>query len=260
MLEAVGRRLRRPHGRRPRPSRTSRWARSSAPRSATGASATSPWPRSTAARWSLGGGRPAGLDKGYYFEPTVLDLPDNANPAAQEEIFGPVLGVIGYDDLDDAVRIANDSVYGLSAQVYGADVGGGDRRRPAAAHRRGQRQHRGVQRLRPGRWLQAERPRARAGPGRHPRLPGSQAHGDRRAAMSGSTSMVRLVVGRPRAVHGHRHVHRLRAGTFAHDDETKAVVVDPTGDDHRRRPQRRRRVSDRAALHLDDERRSVTQP
>jgi acyl-CoA reductase-like NAD-dependent aldehyde dehydrogenase len=70
----------------------------------------------------VGGGRPAGLDRGYYFEPTVLDLPDNANPAAQEEIFGPVLSVIGYRDLDDAVRIANDSVYGLSGQVYGADV------------------------------------------------------------------------------------------------------------------------------------------
>ncbi len=69
-----------------------------------------------------GGHRPAGLDKGYYFEPTVLDLPDNGNPAAQEEIFGPVIGVLSYDDLDDAVRIANDSVYGLSAQVYGADV------------------------------------------------------------------------------------------------------------------------------------------
>ena len=69
-----------------------------------------------------GGGRPSGLDKGYYFEPTVLDLPDNSNPAAQEEIFGPVLGVIGYDDIDDAVRIANDSVYGLSSQVYGANT------------------------------------------------------------------------------------------------------------------------------------------
>jgi acyl-CoA reductase-like NAD-dependent aldehyde dehydrogenase len=69
-----------------------------------------------------GGSRPEGLDKGYYFEPTVLDLPDNGNPAAQEEIFGPVIGVLSYDDLDEAVRIANDSVYGLSAQVYGADV------------------------------------------------------------------------------------------------------------------------------------------
>ena len=69
-----------------------------------------------------GGGRPAGLDRGYYFEPTVLDLPDNSNPAAQEEIFGPVIGVIGYRDIDDAVRIANDSVYGLSSQVYGVDT------------------------------------------------------------------------------------------------------------------------------------------
>ncbi|GGL13411.1 aldehyde dehydrogenase family protein [Nocardia jinanensis] len=70
----------------------------------------------------FGGGRPAGLERGYYFEPTVLDLPDNDNPAAREEIFGPVIGVIGYRDIDDAVRIANDSDYGLSGQVYGADV------------------------------------------------------------------------------------------------------------------------------------------
>ena len=69
-----------------------------------------------------GGGRPAGLDRGYFFEPTVLDLPSNANPAAQEEIFGPVIGVLGYRDLDDAVAIANDSIYGLSGQVYGADT------------------------------------------------------------------------------------------------------------------------------------------
>jgi acyl-CoA reductase-like NAD-dependent aldehyde dehydrogenase len=69
-----------------------------------------------------GGGRPDGLDRGYYFEPTVLDVPDNANPAAQEEIFGPVIAVLGYRDLDHAVQIANDSIYGLSGQVYGADV------------------------------------------------------------------------------------------------------------------------------------------
>jgi aldehyde dehydrogenase (NAD+) len=69
-----------------------------------------------------GGGRPQHLPRGYYFEPTVLDVPDNANPAAQEEIFGPVLTVIGYQDADDAVRIANDSAYGLSGQVYGRDV------------------------------------------------------------------------------------------------------------------------------------------
>lgn len=69
-----------------------------------------------------GGGRPEGLERGYYFEPTVLDIPDNANPAAQEEIFGPVIAVLGYRDIDHAVEIANDSIYGLSGQVYGADV------------------------------------------------------------------------------------------------------------------------------------------
>jgi acyl-CoA reductase-like NAD-dependent aldehyde dehydrogenase len=70
----------------------------------------------------VGGGRPPEFERGYYFEPTVLDLPDNSNPAAQEEIFGPILSVIGYEDVDHAVRIANDSIYGLSGQVYGADV------------------------------------------------------------------------------------------------------------------------------------------
>jgi aldehyde dehydrogenase (NAD+) len=71
---------------------------------------------------AFGGRRPEGFERGYWFEPTVLDLPDNANPAAQDEIFGPVVGVLGYDDVDEAVAIANDSPYGLSAQVYGGDV------------------------------------------------------------------------------------------------------------------------------------------
>jgi acyl-CoA reductase-like NAD-dependent aldehyde dehydrogenase len=74
------------------------------------------------AKIARGGGRPAGLDKGYYVEPTVLYLPDNSNPAARDEIFGPVIGILGYEDLDDAVHIANDSKYGLAGQVYGADV------------------------------------------------------------------------------------------------------------------------------------------
>ena len=68
-----------------------------------------------------GGKRPAHMNRGFYFEPTVLDLPDNKNPAAQEEIFGPVIGVIGYDDLDHAVAMANDSKFGLSGWVHGKD-------------------------------------------------------------------------------------------------------------------------------------------
>jgi len=70
----------------------------------------------------VGGSRPAALERGFYFEPTVLDLPDNKNPAAQDEIFGPVLSVIGYRSLDHAVEMANDTKFGLAGQVYGADV------------------------------------------------------------------------------------------------------------------------------------------
>jgi aldehyde dehydrogenase (NAD+) len=69
-----------------------------------------------------GGHRPAGQPRGYFFEPTVLDVPDNSNPAAQDEIFGPVICVLGYRDLDHAVEIANDSVFGLSGQVFGGDL------------------------------------------------------------------------------------------------------------------------------------------
>ena len=59
---------------------------------------------------------------GYFFEPTVLDLPDNRNPAAQDEIFGPVVGVIGYRDIDHAIEMANDSPLGLSGYVHGKDA------------------------------------------------------------------------------------------------------------------------------------------
>lgn len=68
-----------------------------------------------------GGGRPAGLPKGWYVEPTVFGDVRNDMRIAQEEIFGPVLSVIPYDDVDDAVRIANDSDYGLSGSVWCAN-------------------------------------------------------------------------------------------------------------------------------------------
>jgi len=72
------------------------------------------------ARLLLGGGVPAHLDKGYYVEPTVFMDVSNDMTIAREEIFGPVLVVIAYDDEDDAVRIANDSEYGLSGAVWSA--------------------------------------------------------------------------------------------------------------------------------------------
>ncbi|WP_424887113.1 aldehyde dehydrogenase [Streptomyces sp. XH2] len=66
---------------------------------------------------------PAGLEKGYYVTPTVFADVDNSMRIAQEEIFGPVLAVIAYEDEDDAVRIANDSEYGLSGGVWSTDEG-----------------------------------------------------------------------------------------------------------------------------------------
>jgi aldehyde dehydrogenase (NAD+) len=70
----------------------------------------------------LGGKRPEHLQKGWFVEPTLFTDVDNAMTIAQEEIFGPVLAVIPYEDDDDAVRIANDSVYGLSGAVYSASL------------------------------------------------------------------------------------------------------------------------------------------
>jgi aldehyde dehydrogenase (NAD+) len=65
-----------------------------------------------------GGGRPAHLPKGWFVEPTLFVDVDNSMTIAQEEIFGPVLTVIPYEDDDDAVRIANESSYGLSGGIF----------------------------------------------------------------------------------------------------------------------------------------------
>ena len=74
------------------------------------------------ARLVLGGGVPKHLEKGFYVEPTVFADVDPDATIAQEEIFGPVLVVIGFDDDDDAVRIANNSIYGLSGVVTSGDL------------------------------------------------------------------------------------------------------------------------------------------
>jgi aldehyde dehydrogenase (NAD+) len=68
-----------------------------------------------------GGGRPKHLDRGYFIEPTVFANVDNAQTIAREEIFGPVLSVIPADSEEDAIRIANDSPYGLNASVFTKD-------------------------------------------------------------------------------------------------------------------------------------------
>jgi aldehyde dehydrogenase (NAD+) len=69
-----------------------------------------------------GAGRPEGLDKGYYVKPTVFANVTNDMTIAKEEIFGPVVAILGYDTVDEAVRIGNDTEYGLAAYISGTDT------------------------------------------------------------------------------------------------------------------------------------------
>jgi aldehyde dehydrogenase (NAD+) len=83
------------------------------------------------ARVVCGGKRPKGIECGYFFEMTLLADVTNDMKVAREEIFGPVLVAIPYDDEEDAIRIANDSIYGLSGAIFSAD----DARAHAVARR-----------------------------------------------------------------------------------------------------------------------------
>ncbi|MFM0219017.1 MULTISPECIES: aldehyde dehydrogenase family protein [Paraburkholderia] len=74
-----------------------------------------------------GEGRPAGLDKGYFVNPTVFAGVRNDMDIAREEIFGPVLSILEYESENDAIRIANDSVYGLQAYVFSSQTGRAER-------------------------------------------------------------------------------------------------------------------------------------
>ena len=77
--------------------------------------------RSAGAKTVVGGGVPVGIERGFFVEGTVFAGVDPSMRIAREEIFGPVLAVIPYRDVDDAVAIANDSEFGLAATVFGAD-------------------------------------------------------------------------------------------------------------------------------------------
>ena len=71
---------------------------------------------------ATGGGRPKDLERGWFVEPTVFGNVSNSSVIAQEEIFGPVLSVIPADNEQDAIRVANDTIYGLNASVFTNDV------------------------------------------------------------------------------------------------------------------------------------------
>ena len=77
--------------------------------------------KSSAARLVAGGGRPKDADRGWFVEPTVFVDVDNADQLAREEVFGPVMAIIPFQDDADAVRIANDSNYGLGGSVWSQD-------------------------------------------------------------------------------------------------------------------------------------------
>lgn len=79
--------------------------------------------RSEGGKLIAGGKRPDGLDKGFYYTPTFFDDVHNSHRIAQEEVFGPIGVVIGYDSDEEAIRIANDSDFGLSGAIFSKDAG-----------------------------------------------------------------------------------------------------------------------------------------
>ena len=95
-----------------------RWGRSRWSGSSSACRATSRKGKAEGAKLVLGGGRPKGLDRGYFVEPTVFSDVEQTMTIAREEIFGPVVSFITYKDIDDAVEKANDTIYGLHGAVY----------------------------------------------------------------------------------------------------------------------------------------------
>ena len=120
----------------------------------------------------VGGRIPEHLPQGFFYEPTLLVGADENSAVAQDELFGPVLVVLPHDGDDDAVRIANNSIFGLSGAVLSADRDRALARRAPDPRRHDERQRRRLLRARRAvRRLQAVGHRARDGRGRARRVP-----------------------------------------------------------------------------------------
>ena len=120
--------------------------------------------RAEGARVVAGGGRPGDQERGWFVQPTIFADVENSHTIAREEIFGPVLAVIPYDGVDEAVAIANDSEFGLGGSVWTADHERGE-----AVARRVQTGSIGINHYMldpaaPVRRREGERPRTRARP------------------------------------------------------------------------------------------------
>ena len=122
MVEALAGELRRRCTSATRSTRRRRWGRSPRQRQRDRVEGYIAKGVDEGATLATGGGRPKHLDRGWFVEPTVFGNVDNSSTIAQEEIFGPVLSVIPAADERDAVRIANDTIYGLNSSVFTPDA------------------------------------------------------------------------------------------------------------------------------------------
>ena len=162
-------------------------------------------------KFACGGGRPADRDTGFFIEPTVIAGLDNNAKVAREEIFGPVLTVIAHDGDDDAVRIANDSPYGLSGTVFSAD--------PERAAGIAARMRVGTVNVNGGVWYSADMPFGgykQSGIGREMGLAGFEEYLETKA----------IATGRPSGLEETNVIRHRRMGQF---DDKVAIVTGSGG-------------------------------